>query len=331
MKLEERGSRTAQIREQIRGYVLDNLPLKALAALIVTVLWLSVAGQRRIDIEEVTLRNLDVTLQNPPPNLVVMGTDISKVDVRVRGPREQVRELRLAATLQTSDIVPTADLSTAKEGVKPVPIRIEGLPDGVKLADGPNAVTPSSVRVVLDPMASKSVKVEARFSGQLPAGFRMVRWSVSPNTVRLSGGESAIKNVEQAQTTTVNLNGHQASFTESNAEIDFPIPGQYNAIPARVEVTVEIEPEMGERTVEGVPVQVPGLPDSTVSPPTISVFVRGPVAVLRALTPADFAATVTDDGRPAGRVRPSAVTVTGPSDRGVEIVRFQPNSVSWKR
>jgi hypothetical protein len=129
----------------------------------------------------------------------------------------------------------------------------------------------------------------------------------------------------------VNLNGHQASFTESNAEIDFPIPGQYNAIPARVEVTVEIEPEMGERTVEGVPVQVPGLPDSTVSPPTISVFVRGPVAVLRALTPADFAATVTDDGRPAGRVRPSAVTVTGPSDRGVEIVRFQPNSVSWKR
>jgi YbbR domain-containing protein len=331
MKPEDKGSWLAQVRAQIRGYLLDNLALKGLAVLIVTVLWLSVAGQQRIDVEEVSLRNLDLTLQNPPPNLVVTGTDISKVDVRIKGPREQVRELRLAATLQTSDIVPTADLTNIQEGVKQVPIRIEGLPEGVKLVDGQNAITPPIVRVVLEEMTAKSVKVETRFSGQLPPGYRLVRWTVTPDTVRLSGAESALKEITQVQTTTVNLNGHQATFTDSTAEIDIPLPGQFTAVPARVSVTVEVAPEIGEHTIEAIPVQVPGLPDSTVTPPTVAVTVRGPLPVLRSLAPGDFAAVVGDDGRPPGRARPSEVVVTGPSDRGVEVLRVQPESVTWKR
>jgi hypothetical protein len=154
---------------------------------------------------------------------------------------------------------------------------------------------------------------------------------VTPNTITLSGAESYLKDVKQLQTTTVNLNGHQDTFTDSSVEVDVPEPDRYTAVPGRVSVTVEVAPEIGDHTIDGVPVQVPGQSDSAATPPTVSVTLRGPIPVLRALTATDIVATVADDGRPPGRARPAQVTVELPKNAGLEVLAVRPDSVVWKR
>jgi hypothetical protein len=129
----------------------------------------------------------------------------------------------------------------------------------------------------------------------------------------------------------VNLNGHESSFTATEIEVDVPAPELYTAVPGRVSVTVEVEPEVGEHTIEDVPVQVSGQPDAAVTPPTVSVTVRGPIPLLRALAPTDVVARVEDDGRPPGRARASQVRVEVPGVPDVEILSIRPSTVVWKK
>ena len=319
---------STQIREQMRAYLFDNLTLKALAALIVTALWLSVGGQTHASQDEVMLHGLDVSLRNLPPNLIITGTDPIQVDVHVRGTKEQIRELRLAAALRASDLVPTADLATAQEGIYRFPLKLLGLPDGVTLINGVLGISPSSVRVILEPIRTREVTVEPHVVGQLPPGYKLGKVEVTPNTVTLSGAESRLRDIDRLQTTTVNLNGRTATFTE-NVDVDITDPDIVPVGPSRITLHAEIEEGISERTIEQIPVTVPGQANGAVSPATVDVTIRGPAPLLNALSSDDITVTIPTGEGPGYRV--PLVAIDSPQASEIVVVRVRPATVRWKK
>lgn len=83
------------------------------------------------------------------------------------------------------------DLSTYGAGVHiNVPVRVEGLPEGVDYT-----TEPSTVRVVMEETEQKEVKVEAEVLGQPAEGYTVGSPAISPEKVLVRAGESRLKQV----------------------------------------------------------------------------------------------------------------------------------------
>jgi YbbR domain-containing protein len=308
-----------QILRQMRGYVVDDMALKALAALIVTALWLSVAGQNRPRTTSI-LRGVDVQLENVPPNLIVTSTDPQQADITVRGPEDEIRELRIPV-LRTADLVAIADLSRLTEGVHLVPLRLQGTPDDVFQV----TTSRTDVRVTLEPLRTREVPVEARLTGQPAPGFRVVGAAISPPVVTLRGAESYVNAIEAVKTTTVSLAGRTAPFEET-IDLDIPNPDVFALVSSQVTLTVDIQPEERERTFDDLVVTS----QATVTPATVSVSLRGPAPVLDALTSAQISVTLEPEGAPSGSAAPE-VTIDHPDAAKIAVVRVTPAAVRFRR
>ena len=70
---------------------------------------------------------------------------------------------------------------------------------------------PSQLRLHLARLAQKEVPVEVRFSGALPAGYRLTGQRVSPEQLRIGGSDTRVTSVTQVQTDPIDLH----SLTQS--------------------------------------------------------------------------------------------------------------------
>jgi YbbR domain-containing protein len=76
-------------------------------------------------------------------------------------------------------------------------------------------VTPSSVSMVFEPSASKNVPIVPEIEGQPAPGFVVSETTSVPPTVVIVGPGSALKNLAQATTEAVSINGARDTVTES--------------------------------------------------------------------------------------------------------------------
>ena len=324
MKQQLRQPWYVQVPEQIRGYLFHNLALKGLAVLIVTAIWLSVTGQIRPR-ADIVLQDINIELLNIPPHLTVTSTDPQQVHARVSGSEDAIRELRLASALGSSELVAVADLSNTDQGVYIKQLRLQGLPERVQLQKISNPV----VRVTLEPIQEREVSIEPRFIGELPPGYRRAGVQLMPATVTVRGAESRISQIDKLQTTTVSLSGRTGTFTEA-VEVDIHEPDDISVVgPSQVALRVEIEEEVSEKVIENVPVTVPAQPAASVLPPTVTVKLRGPVSVLRALSAANLSATVPGDD-PGARAAPQ-VMLRDADDARIEVVSVTPETVRLRK
>lgn len=177
---------------RLREYLFADAKLKLLALLVVLVIWFSVAGQTR-QVAPITIQNVAVSLDSLPPQYAVTSTDPTEVSVTVQGPEDQLRELRIAVATRSSDMMAHADLASLTEGVQLARLTVKGLPDGVTL----KKIEPDSVRVTLDPIRTKVVKVEPRFAGSLPDGYKLTSAKTDPETVTLSGPQTILDTIDK--------------------------------------------------------------------------------------------------------------------------------------
>jgi YbbR domain-containing protein len=307
--------------ERARRYLFEDAKLKLLALLIVTVIWLSVAGQTRTG-APIKIHNLDVTLEKVPPNLAVIGTDPPQVNVTIEGPDDQLRELRFEVATQSSDLGAFADLSNLKEGLQKAPLTVRGLPDGLRLAK----VEPDKVQVTLDLIRSKDVPVEPRFAGSLPDGFKLAGARVDPDVVTVTGPESVVNKIEKVTTTTVSLNNQTKTFHE-----DVDVIATDNVfVPTRPTVHVTIEENVGTKSFT-VPVAVEGGAGGEPESQTVTVTLKGPLSVLGAIKPTDITATIAPVGSAARQSLAPKIDVAEPNGPLVTVDHFVPDRVRWHR
>lgn len=273
----------------MRPRIFRNFGVKVVSIGFALLLWGLVAGQREAE------RSLRIPLEyrNIPEHLELISEPDSLVDVRVRGSSSLLGELRAA------DLVAVLDLRTAREGRRLFHL----LPNDVNVPAGVDVlqVTPSTVPLTFEASAARIVPVVPDVEGEPAPGFVAGRVIADPATVEVIGPQSAVRQVTEATTEPVSIDGARATVRDT-VTIGLPDSMARLRNPRSGTVTVEIVPAPVDRTVENVPVEVQGLAKgrrAVVSPDTVTVHVRGAGPVVTALEPGaiDLFADVSGLGR----------------------------------
>lgn len=265
-----------------------HVGLKLLSIAVAVLLWLVVTGD---PIVERTLR-VGLELQRMPAGLELVGGVPDAVGVRVRGPSS-----RLSA-LVPGDLAAVIDLDGVKAGRRLfalTPAQVTG-PFGVEVT----RVTPATLPLAFEPIASVVVPVRPRVEGAPVTGHSVTNVSVTPSQVRISGPESVVRGVTELFTAPISIAGATSLVRESatidTAESNLRLEGGAAAV-----VTVTIAADTIERTVSGVAITLRGGVAGRLSPPEAAVTVRGAREVVEALGPTDIVLFVDAQGDAPGR------------------------------
>jgi YbbR domain-containing protein len=214
------------------------------ALIIAILLWLTVLGGERFEINKVVFLDYQV-----PEHLVISNSAPREIVLRVAGPQAFIKDY------EARRITRTVDLTKAQQGEYEVPLHeaMFDLPLGLHMI----SVSQSSVTVRLDRAAWKRVPVRAAFVGTLPEGFRVTSVTLKPSTIEVRGPETRLRSLDSLSTEGITL-ASDSLIQEFDTKIslrDHPgllIDEQQQV----VNVTVQLEGSLARRSIDKIPVRV---------------------------------------------------------------------------
>jgi len=219
-----------------------------------------------------------------PSGFTTASYTLSDNQARVVGPENQVKKVALAqARVSLQD-----QRRPFSQTVRLIPVDADN-----KEVPGVTLV-PAEVTVNIDIQLRRDatqLTIVPRLTGELPTGYFRRNYTVDPQTVVVRGDQATIDNLNGSiSTDPVDLTGKTQTFTQ---KVKLALPaGVTLPEPVDITVTVEIEPVLGSREFNDIPVQTQGLDPAdyiiTIQPERVTVIVNGPQAALDQLTPADI-------------------------------------------
>jgi len=184
----------------MRTRLSHNIGLKLFSLGLAFALWLVVAGEQRIE----HALNVPLKLAQLPQKMALINDPAGFVTLKLRGPKS------LVTALSPDEVDIHLELSRLKEGENLVAIRAEqvGLPRGVEVLQ----ISPSRLRLVLEPVVEREVRVAARVAGTPAAGHYLKRTFVRPDRVKVVGPRSEVNRVARLYTSAVSLEGRSRDF-----------------------------------------------------------------------------------------------------------------------
>jgi YbbR domain-containing protein len=215
-------------RDFFRRHIFHNLTLKLTSLLLAAGFWLAVSSSPP---SEVAL-NVPIIFRNMPANLEISSENLPSAQIRVRGPEAIVRRL------QAADVSAEIDVTDIKAGERTFDLTHQiHVPDRLTIAQ----VVPSEIHVSFDARATRSVRVEARFIGQAPPGYKP-KFQYDPAAVEITGPQKQVSTVQVATTDPVDITGVVSSLSVArHAYVSDPLI-QVSS-PRSVRITVTMEPE----------------------------------------------------------------------------------------
>jgi YbbR domain-containing protein len=204
------------------------LTLKLTSLLLAAGFWLAVSSSPP---SEVAL-NVPIIFRNMPANLEISSENLPSAQIRVRGPEAIVRRL------QAADVSAEIDVTDIKPGERTFDLTHQiHVPDRLTIAQ----VVPSEIHVSFDARATRSVRVEARFIGEAPPGYKP-KFQYDPAAVEITGPQKQVSTVQVATTDPVDITGVVGSLSVArHAYVSDPLI-QVSS-PRSVRITVTMEPE----------------------------------------------------------------------------------------
>lgn len=219
----------------------------------------------------------------------VLLTDVPKtVEVRLRGPWTSVNRIG-------ADTLGPALLDLRE--VRPGPMELDPasvvMPAGVVL----DALDYDPIDLRFEPIVERSVAIRAVMTGEIATDYTLVGHELQPDHWILRGPESQLAEITELVTEPIDLSGAQRdvdrrvvirlpSGTARRGDPDHPLVfvGQ-TSDPPRIRFTADIEPLIGERSVEvdtaaAVRAALPSVAEAEI-PIRESVTIRGPLPLLR--------------------------------------------------
>lgn len=268
-----------------------HLGLKVMAIALAMLLWLTVAGER---IVERALR-VPLEIRGKPATIAIVGEAPSAVDVLVRG------SSTLLSRLGPGDVVAGLDLTGARPGSRLVHLRTDQVkvPYGVQVAQ----VVPGTLALELENSASRTVPVKPAIEGEPREGFVVGAITAEPAHVEVFGPESRVKQLTEATTEPVKIEG-QAESVRDVVTVGVADSAVRLTSPRSATVRVEILPAPVERELTGVAIRWRNLGGGLrvrVEPSLARVTIRGEAAKLDAVQAAALEAFVDLAGLEPGR------------------------------
>ncbi|MBI3050261.1 MAG: hypothetical protein HYY76_18345 [Acidobacteria bacterium] len=287
-----------------------HLGLKLLSIALAALIWLLVSGEQ---IVERTMR-IPLEFTNLPAELELVGAPPDLVDVRVRGSSGALS--RVAA----GEVVAVLDLRTARPGQRLFHLTADDVraPFGIQVVQ----ISPSNVSVMFERSATKVVPVVPEIDGAPGDGYIVGTVTASPPTVTVVGPASAVARLTQAITEPVPVAGATDTVVET-VNVGVADPSVRLLSPGSAQVSVAVVPQPIEWAVAAIPVRAATGGSAQITPPEVTVYVRGPREA-RGFGAADFEASVDIEGLRPGLFQ-LPVRVTPPSRVGV--VRVDPSTV----
>ena len=288
-----------------------HIGLKAVSIALASLIWLIVSG------EQIVERALRIPLEftNVPSQLEIVGEPPNVVDVRVRGSSGTLS--RIAA----GELVAVLDLQTARAGQRVFHLSSADVrsPFGVEVAQ----VQPSNFYMTFEPSATKRVPVVPAVEGEPAAGYELGTVTAEPPLVEVEGPASAVKALTAVVTEPLSAAGASAPLSEM-LTVGVPDPSVRLKNPDPVRVTVNVRPAQFQWAVAGIPVELVNAKGRvTISPDTVTVYVRGPRDAMGADATA-FDAAVDVDGLRPGQYQVPVRVVVPPR---IGLVRVEPQEV----
>ncbi len=256
-----------------------NLSTIILAFVLSIVVWISAVVTADPN-EELTFRPVTIEKIGLASDLLIVNEVPSQVRLTLRAPRSIWDQLNKNPGLVTAWI----DLSGYGPGTHVIEVktRVDTSPIRYELID------PAEVEITLERLVSREFPVDLQIAGELPVGYNKGVPIFEPETVRVSGAESAVNRVAQVQ---INLDISGAITTiERTVPVEL-IDASGSSVnnvtvsPKEVEVTQPVDLLGGFKNV-AVKVVTTGqvangfrLTNIAISPPTVTLFSDNPNAL----------------------------------------------------
>ncbi|MFN2570448.1 MAG: YbbR-like domain-containing protein [Gemmatimonadales bacterium] len=305
------------MRANLLQLITRNWPIKGAAIFLALMLYVAVQLQQPVT------TSFDVTLnvQLPPGRALVQKAP--KVRVQISGKGSQILKLRSLAGDITRRVPDTLTATTFAIHLEPNEVELE-LPKGadVRVME----VRPSDITLVLDSVAHKDVRIVSLVT-VTPDSAQVLHGglSMTPTTARLVGPEKILATMESVTTIPVELTSVSGAFTRT-VPIDTMPLGIVRLLPKQVTITGDMG-AIAERSFAGIAVETGAgaITNFIVTPPRVSVSVRGPAERVHALTRDSVRVIAHITGTAGGAAR---ITVIAP--RGIT-ARAIPDSVIVRR
>jgi diadenylate cyclase len=210
--------------------IAKNLGWKLVSLLLAVLLWLAFSSAPLV----VTTHTAPIVYNNLANGWMVSGNSPETVHLELRGPAGRLTVASLAETVVRFDL---ANAGGTDDRTFTISESNLNLPPGVTFL----RAVPSQLRLHLAHLAEKVVPVAVRFSGSLPAGYRLAGQSVSPEQLRIAGSETRVTSVTQVETDPIDLHElTQSADQRVDAFVDDP--QVHFESPPEVTVHLIIEP-----------------------------------------------------------------------------------------
>jgi YbbR domain-containing protein len=202
--------------------------LKIVSLILAIILWLFVKSETGGEVAmAVPLEFYDLS-----PELIVTRISEEAINVRVNGSYSQLERLA------SKDVRVRISLSDVKPGINSFDIQPRNIPVAQGLAI--SQISPSSIKVELDQVMDKIVRIKAAVRGRPAEGYRMARTTVDPRYIKLRGARGQLRALNEISTEEIDISGLKETI---RLEIPLKLAGLNlkRGVDRRVHVTVEIE------------------------------------------------------------------------------------------
>ena len=322
MKLDQARRRLSpwRLSQRLRRVHIESKGLMLMALLLAIALFVL----SRQPLSDVKLFNVPLEYRGQRSDVEISGEITQTVSVRVRGPRDLVRNL------MPTQLAVIADLTNKEAGERVVQLH----PSDVSLPDNSIRVVqlePASIRLVLEPKVRKRVSVEAQLIGQLADGLEFYSAIADPNSIEIEGAESQMKKVGRLLTETVNLTGHNKSF-QTSVDVETPHTSLRVITATPIKLSVEIGERRSFKLFPSIPIQwlnpTAGLQLLT---KTVDVQLYGPDSALNSLQTKNLRAEITADLAPNSTTAVPKIILPDNSSPYIEVRKIIPNEVKLKK
>jgi YbbR domain-containing protein len=182
--------------------ITKNPSLKVISLVLAIILWLFVKSTSE---GEVGLQ-VPIEFFHCPSSLIVTQVSEDAIAVRISGPLSQVERL------SARDGKARIDLSDARAGMNTFGISPDNftIPKTLKITQ----ISPSSIKVELDHVTGKVVRVRAVVKGSPAPGYRVARIIIDPSSIKLKGARSHLAELTEVPTEEIDISGLRKTLKE---------------------------------------------------------------------------------------------------------------------
>ena len=211
-------------------WLTSNPGLKIVSLVLAMFTWVFVKG---ITSDSRTIEGVPLEVR-AKPGLAVLQSNVSTVNVVVRGTREDVRQVSRQDLSAVVDL--TRDERRGLISIKLTP-RVVRHSRRVQVSE----VDPSEVVINLDEMITRELPVEPQLTGELASGLAIERVVTKPEVIEAKGPKTSLSKVSKITTLPIDVTGRRTSFRERVELTPLQIP-ESMAQRHWVEVDVRIGP-----------------------------------------------------------------------------------------